>query len=89
MKWFGQIERSEEFVKKVYVSESVDPNSKERPLGIWRDRVQEYMCEKGTARGHGLDQGRWECLDRKRWRLFCHDHLLGGRSWREDGIRAM
>ncbi len=73
LRWFGHIERmgSEEFAKKVYVSESVGPNSRGRPLVRWRDRVKEYMCERGAARGGGLDQGRKECLDRKRWRLFC------------------
>ncbi len=42
---FGHIERmeSEEFVKKVHMSESVGPNSRGRPLGRWRDRVKEYM----------------------------------------------
>ncbi len=44
---------SEEFVKKVYVSEIVGPNSRERPLGRWRDRVKEYMCERGATRMAG------------------------------------
>ncbi len=39
------------FVKAVCMSESVDPNSRGRPLGRWRDRVKEYMCERGAARG--------------------------------------
>ncbi len=84
LRWFGHIERmgSEEFVRKVYVSESVDPNSRGRPLGRWRDRVTEYMCEMGATRGGGLDQARKECLDRERWRLFCRGHTLGGYSWR-------
>ncbi len=42
---------SEELVKKVYVSESVGPSSRGRPRGRWRDRVKEYMCERGAARG--------------------------------------
>ncbi len=42
---------SEEFVKKVYVCESVGPSSKGRPPGKWRDRVKEYMCERGAVRG--------------------------------------
>ncbi len=72
LRWFGHIKRmeSEEFVKKVYVSESVGPNSRGRPLGRWRDRVKEYMCERGATSGGGLDQARRECLDRERWRLF-------------------
>ncbi len=61
---------SEEFVKKVYMSESVGPISK-RPAGRWRDRVKEYMCERGATSGERLDQAKRECLDRERWRLFC------------------
>ncbi len=57
LRWFGHIERmgSEEFVKKVYVSESVGPGSRGRSLGRWRDRGKEYMCERGAARGGGVD----------------------------------
>ncbi len=44
LRWFGHTERmkSEEFAKKVYVSETVDPSSRGRPLGRWKDRVKEY-----------------------------------------------
>ncbi len=47
LKWFGHIERmgSEKFVKKVYVSESVGPNSRGRPPESWRDRVKECVKE--------------------------------------------
>ncbi len=62
---------SKEFVNKVYMSESVGPDSRGRPPVRWRDRVKEYMYERGATRGGGLDQGRRECLDRERWRLFC------------------
>ncbi len=40
-------------------------------------------------RGGGLDQARTECLDRERWRLFCHGHPLGGHSRKERGIGAI
>ncbi len=42
MRWFGHIERmgSEEFVKKVYMSEGAGPNSRGRPLGRWKSRVK-------------------------------------------------
>ncbi len=42
---------SEEFVKKVYVSGGVGPNSRGRSPGGWRDRVKEYMCERCYQRG--------------------------------------
>ncbi len=74
---------SEEFVKKVYMSESVGPNSRGRPPGRQRDTVNEYMCERSAARGGRLDQARTECLDGERWRLFCRGHPPGGRSRRE------
>ncbi len=91
LRWFGHIEGtgSEEFVKKVYVSESVGPSSRGRPLGRWRDRVKEYKCERGATRGGGLDQAKRECLDRERWRLFCRGHPLGECSRRERGVRAI
>ncbi len=57
LRWFEHIERmgSEEFVKKVYVSESVGPNSRRRPPGRLRDRIKEYMCEGGAG---WIKQGR-------------------------------
>ncbi len=48
MRWFGHVERmkSEKFVKKVHVSESVSLNSRGRPLGRWKDGVwEESVCE--------------------------------------------
>ncbi len=78
----------EEFVKKVYMSESVGSNCRGKPSGR-RDRVKEYMCERGATRGGRLDQARRECLDRERWRLFCRGHPLGGCTWRKRGIRVI
>ncbi len=43
--------KSEEFVRKVCLIESVGPNSRGRALGRWRDRVKEYMRERGATRG--------------------------------------
>ncbi len=85
-RWFGHIESmGTEFVKKANMSESV----KGMPLGRWRDRVKEYMYERGVTRGGRLDQAKRECLDRERGRLFCHDHPLGRHFWREQEIRAV
>ncbi len=82
---------SEEFVKKVCMIEieSVGPNSRGRPPVRWRDRVKEYMCERGATRGGGLNQAKRECMDRERWRFFCCGHPLRGRSWRGRGVRAI
>ena len=40
LRWLGHIERkkSEEFVKKVYVSEIVGPRRTERPVVRWKDK---------------------------------------------------
>ncbi len=67
MRRFGHTERmeSDEFIKNAYVNEIGGPNSKGRPLGRWRERVKEYMCERGATRGGGLDQAMRECLDRE------------------------
>ncbi len=85
LRWFEHIGRmgSEECVKKVYMSEGAGPNSRGRPPVRWRDRVKEYMCERGAIRGGRLDQERRECLDRERWRLFCRGRTLGR------GVRAI
>ncbi len=90
VRWFGHIERmwSEEFVKKVYVSESVGPSRRGRLPGRWRNRVKKYICESATREG-GLDPARRECLDRERWRLFYRGHTLRERSQTERGIRAI
>ncbi len=64
----------------MYMSESVGSSSRDRLPGRWRERVKEYMCERGATRGGRLDQARRECLDRERWRLFWRGHSLGGRS---------
>ncbi len=88
LRWFRRTARMKEFVKKVYVSEIVGTNIRGRPFGGWKDRVREYMCERGARRGR-LDQGRRECLDRERWRLFCRGHCLGRRSWGEQDVRAI
>ncbi len=73
LRWFGHVA---EFVKNVYVSESVGPNSRGRPLGRWRDRVKEYMCERNANKGR-LDQARRECLYKERWMPFCYDYTHG------------
>ncbi len=69
---------SEEFVKKVCVSEIKGHGRRGRPLGRWKDRVKEYMSERGATRGGGggLEQTRRECLDRERWRLFYCGYTL-------------
>ncbi len=53
LRWFGHIEMmgSEKLVKKVYVSESVDPNSRGRAYERWSDRVKQGVCERGASRG--------------------------------------
>ncbi len=64
LRWCGHIQRmeSERFVKIVHVSNSVGLNSRGRPLGKRKDRVQEYVCEKGATRGAGLYQAKSACL---------------------------
>ncbi len=61
LRLFGDTERMESnvFVKKVYVSESMGPNSRGRPPERWRDRVKEYMCESVGPDSRGRPPGRW------------------------------
>ncbi len=51
LRWFGHTERmkSEEFVKKVYVSEIKGPGRRGRSLGRWKDRIKEYMSERSAT----------------------------------------
>ncbi len=88
--WYGHNERmeSEEFVKKVYVGKRVGSNSSGRPLGRWKDRVKEYMCERGATGGGELEQARREYLDTERWRFFCLGYLLGECFWQEQEVRT-
>ncbi len=44
----------------------------------WRDRVQEYVRERGEGFLRNLEQAREECQDRERWRFFCRGHPLVG-----------
>ncbi len=37
----------------------------------WRDRMQEYVRERGERSLRNLEQARRECQDRERWKLFC------------------
>ncbi len=69
LKWFGHIERmgNEKFVKKVYLSSVEGMNRRGRPLGKWKDRVKEYVNERGV-RGNGLEWARRGCMYRERWR---------------------
>ena len=47
LRWFGHIERnkSEEFVKEVYVNEIEGPRMRGRSVVRWKDEVKEYMYE--------------------------------------------
>ncbi len=56
------------------MSEIEGGNFRGRPLGKWRDRVLEYVRERGEGSLRNLEQGRRECQDRERWQLFCRGH---------------
>ncbi len=43
-----------EFVKKLYVSEIKGYSKRGRLPGRWKDRVKEYMSERGVSQGEGL-----------------------------------
>ncbi len=56
LRWFGHVERmgNDEFVKRVYLCSGEGTNRRGRPLGRWKDRVKEYVSERGV-RGNGLE----------------------------------
>ncbi len=81
LKWFGHMERMEESKmtsRMVYVSEIEGLNVRGQPPVKWRDRVQEYVRERGEGSLRNLEQATRECQDRERWKLFCRGHPLVG-----------
>ncbi len=68
LKWLGHVEGmgSREFVKKVYESELEGSNRRRRPLGRWKDMVEEYRGERGINGRGVLEEARRECWDRER-----------------------
>ncbi len=46
----------------------------------WRDRLQEYVRERGGRALRNLEQARGGCQDRERWKLFCRGQPLVGAS---------
>ncbi len=69
------------------MSRAEGTNRRGRPLGRWKDRVKEYVSERGV-RVNGLELARRECMDRERWRSVCRGHPLGGRFRRARGVGA-
>ncbi len=65
LKWFGHMERMEEGKMRVYMSEIEGENVRGRPAVKWRDRVQEYVRERGEGSLRNLEQARRECQDRE------------------------
>ncbi len=47
-----------------------------RPPIKCKDRVLEYLKERGDRRLRGMESSRVECMDRNKWRLFCRGHPL-------------
>ncbi len=90
LRWFGHIERmkNEEFVKKVYMSSVEGTNGRGRPFVRYKDRVKEYVNERGVT-VNGLELAKRDCMDRERWRSVCRGHPLIERSRREQGIRVL
>ncbi len=74
---------------KIYESESEGPNRRGRPLGRWKDRVEEYLGERGINGRGVLKQARRKCWDREKWRSFCHGQPVMGCSQREGVVRAI
>ncbi len=81
LKWFGHIERMEDgkMTRRVYTSEIEGGNVKGRPPVKWRDRVQEYVRERGEGSLRNLEQARRVCQERERWKekkeKFCQVFL--------------
>ena len=55
--WFSERLKSEEFVKKMYVS-GTEGNRRRKPVVRWKNRVKEYMHENCADRGGRIEQER-------------------------------
>ncbi len=77
--------------RRVYVSEVEGGNVTGRPPVKCRDRVQEYVRERGERSLENLEQARGECQDRERWKLFCRGHPLVGapRGRRQNELKIL
>ncbi len=64
--------------RRVHMSEIEEGNVRGRPPVKRRDRVQEYVRERGEGSLRNLEQARRECQDRERWKPFCRGHPLVG-----------
>ncbi len=87
LKWFGHMERMEEdkMTRRVYMSETEGRNVRGRPPVKWRDRVQEYVRERGEGSLRNLEEARRVCQDRERWKkkvkvFFFGQLFLGEKS---------
>ncbi len=60
LKWFCHMEQMDEgrMTRRVYVSEIERGNVRGRPPVKWRDRVQEYVKERGEGSLRNLEQAR-------------------------------
>ncbi len=70
LKWFGHMEQMEEgkMTRRVNMSEIEGGNVRERPPLKWRNRVQDYLRERGEGSLRNLEQARRVCQDRERWK---------------------
>ncbi len=66
------------------MSEIEGGNVRGRPPVKWRDRVQEYIRERGEGTLRNLEQGKRVCQDRERWKKrknhFFSFFFLGAKS---------
>ncbi len=90
LRWFGHGQRMEFYYEfaKVYLSSVEGSSRRGRPLGKWEDGVKEYLSERGV-RGNGLERARRKCMDRGRWRSFCHGHPLGDASGGSEALEQL
>jgi len=80
LRWFGHLDRmgESEMTRRIYKGGVDAAGVRERSPGKWEDRLLEYVRERGDKRLRGIESARVECMDRSKWRLLCHGHLLEG-----------
>ena len=79
--------RESEMTRRIYKGGVDAVGVRGRPPVKWEDRLLEYVRERGDRILRGIEGARVECLDRSKWRLFCHGHPLEGVTRNRHQIR--
>lgn len=77
IRWTGHLERmGQDELTKTHKNGINAMDVRRRPSRKWEDRMLENLRKKGDRRMKTFENARVECMDRNKWRFFCHGHPL-------------